>query len=227
MVWNVEDFINLAGEKVNLSPRMELQVDIRPDFLLLPVYKYSPIPNDFVLSKIGFEPKREDKIKIENFGIFEVCRVIETPDDTNIIIEVGLGLNSGVVKPWMVGVNFEFETKNGYMWSFEYSYASPLDTGLIWYDDYFRTLRWARGRRYSSFARLGSNSNVFHNLYVIEKLTFAFVNFLYTLYTLDTFENKSSFEYNLFKPYSDLLRSYGNTFEEALSVVNEAMALII
>ena len=227
MTWNVEDFINLAGNKVSPSPRMELQVVIEPDFLLLPAYKYLPIPNEFVLSKIEFEPKHEDRIKIENLSTFEVCKVVNNPNDVNIILEVGLHLSSGVVNPWMMGVNFEFGPKNDYRWFFEYSYASSLDTSFIWYEDYFRTLRWARGRKYSNFARLGCNSNVFHNLYSIEKLAFAFVNFLYTLYTMDTSKDKASFEYNLFKPYAELLRSYGNTFEEALSIVNEAMVLTL
>lgn len=206
---------------------MEPRVVIEPDFLLLPAYRYSPIPNDHVLSRIGFEPKHEDVIKIENFGTFEVCKVVDAPNEIITTVEVGLHLNSGIVRPWMVGVYFIFGPKTGYGRAIEYSYSSSLDTSFIWYDDYFRTLKWARGRRYSRFAFLGSNSNVFHNLYSIEKLSFAFVNFLYTLYTMDDFKCKPFFEYNLFKPYAELLRSYGSSFEEALSVVNEVVALMV
>ncbi len=221
MTWNIEDFINLAGERINPGFPMKLQVAIDPDFLLLPVYKYSPIPNGLVLSRLGVESERENKIRIENLGIFDIYKVIEDDNGVNIIVEVELYLSSEIVKPRMVEVVFTLEPNSDYTKQLEFGYKSSIDTSFKW-DNYFRTLRWARGRKYSRFLWLNSNSNVFRNLYAIEKNAFALINFLYTLYT---FKDKASFEYNLLRPHTELLRSYGNTFEEVLSVINEVMLL--
>jgi hypothetical protein len=61
------------------------------------------------------------------------------------------------------------------------------------------------------------------HLYNIEKGVFILVNFLYTLYTGNLKADDT--EYNLFKPYVELLQSYGNTFEEVVSTIREVVIL--
>jgi len=88
-----------------------------------------------------------------------------------------------------------------------------------------RKLRWAMGRKYSNFSWKGKESKVFTHLYNIEKGMFILVNFLYTLYTGNLKTDDT--EYNLFKPYTELLQGYGNTFEEVVSIIIRLFGIIL
>jgi hypothetical protein len=62
-------------------------------------------------------------------------------------------------------------------------------------------------------------------MHTIEYAMFVFVNFFYTLYTGGGLKD-DTVDYKLFKPYVDLLQSYGNTFEEAIATINEMLILV-
>jgi hypothetical protein len=88
-----------------------------------------------------------------------------------------------------------------------------------------RKLRWAMGRKHSNFSWRGKESEVLDYLYNIENDMLILVNFLYTLYTGNLKADDT--EYNLFKPYVELLQGYGNTFEEVVSTIIRSFGIIL
>jgi hypothetical protein len=237
MNWSARDYLHYTRETIKYGPVSGSShiVLIKPGFLLLPVYRYSPIPEDNVVKRLGIEFKYDDRIMIENLSLFNVYRVIEEADpEVEIAIDVLIQIISrgDIMKvkamAWFVGIGFNIGTKRDskdyydHLHYHDFYYASSR----AWdgdYDSYLRTLRWAMGRKYSNFSWKGKESKVFNHLYNIENGMFTLVNFLYTLYTGNLKADNT--EYNLFKPYAELLQSYGNTFEEVVSTIREVMIL--
>jgi hypothetical protein len=224
MNWSARDYLHYIRETIKRGPvwGSSHTVLIKPGFLLLPVYRYSPIPEDKVVKRLGIEFKYDDLIMIENLSLFNVYRVIEDADpEVEIAIRVGTGIVSkgDIMKAIVEGVSIEFKTGTERDSKYYY-YASSWDGD---YDSYLRKLRWAMGRKYSNFSWKGKNLKAFTHLHNIEKGMFVLVNFLYTLYTGNLKADDT--EYNLFKPYAEILQSYGNTFEEVVSTIREVVIL--
>jgi hypothetical protein len=235
MNWSARDYLHYTRETIKYGPvsGSSHTVLIKPGFLLLPVYRYSPIPVDDVAKRLGIEFKYDDRIKIENLSLFNVYRVIEDADpEVEIAIRVLIEIISGgdIMKEkawaWTVGIGFNIGTnrdsKDYYVYYYDFYYASFRAWNSD-YDSYLRTLRWAMGRKYSNFSWKGKESKVFTHLYNIEEGMFTLVNLLYTLYTGNLKADDT--EYNLFKPYAEILQSYGNTFEEVVSTIREVVIL--
>ena len=224
MNWNARDYLHYIRETIKRRPVLGSShiILIKPGFLLLPVYRYSRIPEDNVVKRLGIEFKYDDRIMIENLSFFNVYRVIEDADpEVEIAIRVGTGIVSkgDIMKAIVEGVSIEFKTGTEGDSKYYY-YASSWDGE---YDSYLRKLRWAMGRKYSNFSWRGKKLKVFTHLYNIEKGMFILVNFLYTLYTGNLKADDT--DYNLFKPYVEILQSYGKTFEEVVSTIREVVIL--
>jgi hypothetical protein len=221
MNWSARDYLHYIRETIKRGPVFGSShiVLIKPGFLLLPVYRYSPIPEDNVVRRLGIEFKYDDLIMIENLSLFNVYRVIEDADpEVEIAIRVRTGIVSkgDIMKASVEGVSIEFKTGTEEDSKYYY-YASSWDGE---YDSYLRKWRWVIGRKYSNFSL---NLKEFTHLYNIEKGVFILVNFLYTLYTGNLKADDT--EFNLFKPYVEILQSYGNTFEEVVSTIREVVIL--
>jgi hypothetical protein len=226
--WGHDEYLKAVGKKdVRWCPvngpaveYLDYKTVIRPKFLLFPVYRYSAIPKHTVAEELGIEFEKDERIKIENLSLFDVYRVVE---DVNPEVEITVSTeilpeitqsNEKVAKLFDITIDFKIGSKKDYycviiIWS-------------VWYNNYLKTLRWAQGRKYFNFASRGLvHSKVASHIYAIENGMFVFLNFLYALYN-GHFE-EDTVEYKLFKPFSDLLRNYGDTFEEAISTINELM----
>jgi hypothetical protein len=243
MNWSAKDYLHYIREIRETIKRRPVFgsshiVLIKPGFLLLPVYRYSRIPEDNVVKRLGIEFKYDDLIMIENLSLFNVYRVIEDADpDVKMEIEVFVGIAQFVrnasrdyimkAKARVEAVGIEFKTgtegdsKRHYNGCFS-KFNNNRDFFKL-YDFYLGTLRWAMGRNYSNFSWRGEESEVLNCLHRIENDMFILVNFLYTLYTGNLKADDT--EYNLFKPYVELLQSYGNTFEEVVSTIREVVIL--
>jgi hypothetical protein len=229
--WNHDEYLKAVdGKDVRWCPvgspaveYLDYKVVIKPKFLLFPVYRYSSIPKHIVAERLGVEFERDERIKIENLSLFNVYRIVEDVDpevditiSTEILPEITPS-NEKVARLFDITINFKIGSNK--------DYYSVIVIWSIWYNNYLKTLRWARGRRYLNFASKGVlHSKVLNHLYAIENGMFVFLNFLYALYN-EHFED-DTVESRLFKPFSDLLRSYGNTFEDMLSIINELMVFV-
>jgi hypothetical protein len=225
--WEPGEYLRCIGkEDVNWGSIVSVLYDakIKPDFILFPVYRYSSIIEDTMAERLGIEFKYEDRIKIENLSLFNVYRVIENADP-EVDITVIAGITAKIMadydvetRLYDVGVDFKIGSNRNYN-------STTIYWGL-WYDRYLKTLWWAKGRKYSDFSyKPKFRSKVVDHLYTIEIGMFAFINFLYTLYTGGGLKD-NTVEYKLFKPYMELLRSYGNTFEEAIATLKEMFVLV-
>jgi hypothetical protein len=228
--WEPDEYLKAVGrEDVRWRPvngpaveYLDYKAVIRPKFLLFPVYRYSSIPKYTVADELGIEFEKDERIKLENLSLFDVYRVVDGVDPeveitiSNEILPEITPSNKKRARLFDITIDFKIGSKKDYycviiIWS-------------IWYSNYLKTLRWARGRKYLNFASKGLvHSKVVSHIYAIENGMFVFLNFLYALYN-EHFE-EDTVESRLFKPLSDLLRSYGNTFEEAMSTINELIVL--
>ena len=229
--WDHDEYLKAVGRKdIRWRPveapaieYLDYKAVIRPKFLLFPVYRYSSIPRHTVAEKLGVEFERGERIKIENLSLFNVYRIVEDVDpeveitiSTETLPEIKPN-NEKIARLFDITVNFKIGSNK--------DYYSVIIVWSIWYNNYLKTLRWARGRKYLNFESRGIlHSKVLSHLYAIENGMFVFLNFLYALYN-EHFED-DTVESRLFKPFSDLLRSYGNTFEDMLSTINELMVLV-
>jgi hypothetical protein len=229
--WNHDEYLKAVGrDDVKWRPigspaieYLDYKAVIRPKFLLFPVYRYSSIPKNTIAEELGVEFEKDERIKIENLSLFNVYRVVEDVDpeveitiSTEILPEITPS-NEKIARLFDITVDFKVGSQKDYycviiIWS-------------LWYNNYLKTLRWARGRKYLSLASKGIlHSKVMSHIYAIENGMFVFLNFLYALYN-ERF-GEDTVEGRLFRPISNLLWSYGNTFEEALSTINELIVLV-
>jgi hypothetical protein len=212
------------------EPNSKFSIDhiapTKPKYLLTPLYRYFSLPADEVVERLGIEFQAEDRIKLENLSVFNVYEVVEGGDDgIDVFLEVlfELGHNRERAKVWGIWIYFViYGSKNNR----RHYNGVATDIGLSFYNDYLRTLRWARGRKFSSFSYGNdTGSKVINSVHNLGNNLFSLVNLFYNLYIGEWLEiNETS--YKLVKPFSDLLQSYGNTFEEVLSVIREVTVIV-
>jgi hypothetical protein len=101
-------------------------------------------------------------------------------------------------------------------------YLEPDDIDMEFFERDFRILSLVEGRNYSKSLDF-ANSEIIDCLHHIEDSMFIVLSFLYMIYSggyTDYDENK------FFFPFTEIFRSYGNTFEEALSVAKEVVIFV-
>jgi len=184
------------------------EFSIFPTSLLVPVYRYSPTP---LGKKLGIELKYEDKINIENLSYF---RVVKLPENSDIKITLSLELterdNEAII--WGVRVNL-----NDPSYRFKALVDGSLDDNG--FNEDLKTVRWAKGRSYSRHSK-SFVSKVTGSILRIEEYLFALSNLLYVVYSGEYRKDKKEAE--LLAPFTEILKSYGNTFEDALSSIKIA-----
>jgi hypothetical protein len=189
------------------NPRLYV-VPIIPTSLLVPVYRYSPTSLD---KKLGIEFKYEDKINIENLSHF---RVVSLPKDSDIRINLHLEpseRDKAVI--WEVRVDINDP---------DHYFAAILEGGprIDAFDKDINTVKWAKGRSYSRHSKSRA-SNVTASIFRIEEYLFVLSNLLYIVYSEEYHKDKK--EAKLLAPFTEILKSYGDTFENVLSSVKMAV----
>lgn len=209
----IRNFLIFDEEKI-ISLRLPrlYKLKIFPNYLLVPVYRYSRTP----LEKLpGVNIEYKDKIDPENLSYF---RDVKLPDDSKVKIELNLepsGERSA--KVWGVRVNIGGP---------DYRFVLVIDEGadLQYLDEDMKTIRWAKGRSYSKLSQKRF-SKVVDSIYRFEEFLFTISNLLYTLYTGEYRKNVKEAE--LFDRFTRVLQSYGNNFEEVLSIIKEISILAL
>jgi hypothetical protein len=116
-----------------------------------------------------------------------------------------------------LGLNVSHPTIYGYT-----MYLEPDDIDMEFFERDFRILSLVEGRNYSKSLDF-ANSEIIDCLHHIEDSMFIVLSFLYMIYSggyTNYDENK------FFFPFTEILRSYGKTFEEALSAAKEVSMFI-
>jgi hypothetical protein len=236
ITWNLDDYLNFL-DKVGKKNSKYYIVNLPLNLLLIPKFAYSSMYESIKSIKV----KRADKIKYENFSCFNVYRFEPNSDGKILKIELALAVgpnnNKTVARIWELGLilsesGFQCSTGNvnTTVSSTEYYHSTTrIYEGKGDIEDlqgYLRTLRWTQGKSYLELSKhsIPNEKGVVYKITHFEEKFFLFVNFLYTLYT-------GSFEKNdpghiLFEPFTELLRTYGNTFEEVLSTIKEVVTLV-
>jgi hypothetical protein len=236
ITWNFDDYHNFLG-KVGRKNSDYYQATLTLNFLLVPKFRYS-LPHEKIKNT---EVQQADKIKYENFSNFDVYQF--DPNSNGEILEIKFesGIRhsntKAVARVWwldlvVVETGFRCSVGNSDLSvaSVEYYHSGTLihetNSDMEDLQGYLRTLRWTQGKSYLELSKRSkpNETGVGYKIRRFEENFFLFVNFLYTLYT-GGFE-KNSPEYTLFKPFTDLLKTYGSTFEEVLSTVKEVMMFV-
>ncbi len=221
-------YLNTIGRVREPNSKLSIghTVSTKPRYLLTPVYRHFPFPDDEVVEKLGIEFQPVDIIKPENLSVFNVYKVEEEGNGIDVFLEVSFELGHRVEKTRVWGTWVYFAINDGKNSWLHYNNGVIADIGLSHYNDYLRTLRWAKGKRFSNFAhKNNTDSKVINSIHNLGFNLFTLVNFFYNLYTGDWIEINET-NYKLIKPLSDLLRSYGDTFEEVLSVIKEVTVIV-
>jgi hypothetical protein len=207
----IRNFFVFEEEKLIALRNPKLyKISIFPTSLLVPVYRYSPTP---LSKKLGVEFKYEDKINLENLSYF---RVVKLPEDSDITIDLYLEPTDRdeEIVIWGLKVNFNDS---------DYSFRAFVD-GTVDNDDSFskdlKTTRWARGRSYSRYLKC-SVSKVRKSIFRLEEYLFTLSNLLYIVYSGEYRKDKKEAE--IFAPFTETLKGYGDTFEDALSTIKVAV----
>lgn len=189
------------------NPRLYV-VPIIPTSLLVPVYRYSPTSLD---KKLGIEFKYEDKINIENLSHF---RVVNLPKDSDIRVNLHLE-PSEREKALVWEVRIDINDPDNY-------FSAVLEGGPRWdaFNKDINTIKWAKGRSYSKHSKSFA-SNVTASIFRVEEYIFVLSNLLYIVYSGEYHKDKKEAE--LLAPFTEILKSYGDTFENALSSIKMAV----
>ncbi len=209
----IRNFLIFDEEKI-ISLRLPrlYKLAIFPNYLLVPVYRYSRMP----LEKFpGVSIEYKDEIDPENLSYF---RDIRLPDDFKVKIELNLE-PSGESSAKVFGLRVNIGDPN-------YRFAMVIDEGadLQYLDEDIRTIRWAKGRSYSKYLQK-QFSKVVDSIYRFEEFLFVTSNLLYTLYTEEYRKNVKGAE--LFDHFTKILQGYGDTFEGALSTIKEVSIIAL
>lgn len=122
-----------------------------------------------------------------------------------------------IMRASSLGINIRHPTIYGYT-----IYLEPDDIDMEFFENDFRILSLAEGRDYSKSLDF-AESKIIDCLHHLEDSMFVILSFLYRIYSgkyTGYTENKFFFK------FTEIFRSYGNTFEEALSVAKEVSIFV-
>jgi len=224
--WDTTYFRNYVKE-VNGENEDWIVIKIKPEFLLLPDYRYSPFPEELKrVGNIKGDDEYDKVINFENLSRYNVFKV-----------ENGRGSGKSEVKDiwfWMeadcyrkrmallsdIGLIVDFNGYDRYI---------GVSIGIsYWNEDvqrlevFLKTLRWARGRRYSYFAN-NERGVVAPRMEAIENGLWALLNFLYIIFAGGYKKDKFT---RILEPMTEMLKEFGNTFEEAVATMKVVAAFI-
>jgi hypothetical protein len=223
--WKSQDYLNELGKRFPNKLDNYISVEIPLDVVILPSYMLLEVPPTL---KNVIKPKHRDAIYPENFSYFDLYKVVDDPNGEITDTTINIGVNyytfeSGVARIRSMLLVVEYLHSNHHDKTLYIT--TILDTGFTTKESLTKALNslmWARGRSYSSFRNV--DSKLIRKLIMIEENLTLFLNFLYALHT-HKFDSTDMASW-LFKYYSDLVRGFGCNFEEALSVVEFASALL-
>jgi hypothetical protein len=222
-IWGGEENCNLVKEVSNAMHVQGLYMtQLIPSSILVPQYRYS---DNFLKEKLGIDIKYDDVIKLENLSSFTVQNVPDNVDyKIDIILEVDYSLGfGGLVRLWKLGIEIKLKNRKDEIPFYNGIIVQSEDTDKSSLEKELKTVIWADGKPYSKF-RGKQNSLVVERIFNIEKSLLIVLNFLYTLYT-NSF-SKEDRGHILFTPFVGTLQSYGETFEDVLSTIKEAMIFV-
>jgi hypothetical protein len=221
--WEPEDYINGLNERLPDWISNYITVEIPLDTVILPSYVISPIPP--VLKNI-IKPNYSSIIHPDNFSYFDLYKVVDDPNGEIMNVSIGVGVDYRMFKDEMVRIQNMLLTFEYILLNYPkkaYLFINPM--GIASEEDLIKalnSLKWAQGKSYSNFPR--RDSKLIKKLLTLEEHLTLFLNFLYALHAYK-FDDDGIASW-LFKPYSDLVKGYGCDFEEALSIIEFASALL-
>jgi hypothetical protein len=182
-----------------------------PSVILVPIYRYSAFS---LGGKLIPDLKYKDIIKLENLSYY---RPFTLPKKSKVRFKVTVDDGPEIMRTSSLGISVSHPTIYGYT-----MYLEPDDIDIELFERDFRILSLAEGKDYSKSLDF-ANSEIIDCLNHLENSMFIVLSFLYMIYSggyTDYAENK------FFFPFTEILRSYGETFEEALSVAKEVSMFI-
>jgi hypothetical protein len=223
MRWDYDYFRNYM-EAVGKEEKNWAIVTFRPKFLLLPNYRYSSISEELrEIAGIKKDKWYDEVIKLENLSIYNLFEVEEAKESE--IKDVWLWV---VVK----GYGGEKEAKIDelglavdyvhYGYTSIRVYLDYWDDDIKKLEDVLKTVKWAVNRSYYRFSTK-EKGGVAEKIEVIENELLVMLNFFYTIYTGEYERDKTS---KILEPLTDMLRGYGNTFEEVINSMKAIITLV-
>jgi len=182
-----------------------------PSVILVPVYRYSAFS---LGGKLIPDLKYKDIIKLENLSYY---RPFTLPKKSKVRFKVTVDDGPEIMRASSLGISVSHPTIYGYT-----MYLEPDDIDMEFFERDFRILSLAEGKDYSKSLDF-ANSEIIDCLHHLEDSMFIVLSFLYMIYSggyTDYAENK------FFFPFTEIFRSYGETFEEALFVAKEVSMFI-
>jgi hypothetical protein len=225
ILWEPQDYLNELDKRFPNRFGNRIIAEIPLDVVILPSYMLLEVPQ--TLANV-IKPKQSDVILPENFSYFDLYKVVDDPNGeiTDTVISTIIDYHmfeddAARIRNILLTVEHlysEHHDKTLYI-------GTILDTGFTVEETLTKalnSLRWARGRSYSSFSSV--NSKLIRKLLMIEENLTLFLNFLYALHT-HKFDGMDIVSW-LFKPYSDLVKGFGCEFEDVLSMAKVVSAFM-
>lgn len=203
-------------------------VRIKPKYLLVPVYSYF-FATDTVMKDLGFTVAYEDIIEVEKISQFKVYRVPDMADVTiSLIVRPSIGGFSGT-KVEILGIRFSIKHKlkeNDKVVDISVYFGHKRDYELLEME--LQSLRESQGKSFYNLANF-IDPRVAREIYGVEKSMFIISNFIYALYTGEYVGEfgKEDPQTWILRPFVEVLKGYGETFEGVLEAIKVASAFIV
>jgi len=209
---------------------MILKIEIIPNFLLVPVYSYFFF-KDPIIEHFGFKVEYKDEIHNENllqYGIYKL------PDNADRRIVLHLipypEMVQGVrLEQLSVEINLKAKDREDIKDTTLRLFVSQRILNAADIHSRIKTLNELQGKSFDELLH-SEPREVFTTVHYFEQRMFVIVNLLYTLYTgeynvkLDGEGPRS--KHKVLIPVVELLRSYGNDFQEVLDSIRIASVFI-
>jgi hypothetical protein len=207
----IKDFIAWKREERDKADINLYVSRAEPSVILVPVYRYSAFS---LGGKLIPNFRYEDVIKLENLSYY---RPFTLPKKSKVRFKITVDNNPEIMRTSSLSISVSHPTIYGYT-----IYLEPNDIDIEFFERDFRILSLAEGRDYSKSLDF-AESKIIDCLHHLEDGMFIVLSFLYMIYSggyTDYAENK------FFFPFTEIFRSYGKTFEGALSVAKEVSLFI-
>ena len=218
------DYFRRYMEEIGREDKNWALITFRPKFLLLPNYRYSSISEELrIIAGIKKDKPYDEVVKLENFSLYNLFEVedVEKSEVKDVWLWVGIE-----------GYGGEKDTRIddlGLVVDYVYHGYTSIRVHLDYWDDdikklwdILKTLKWAVNRSYYRFSTK-KKGGVAEKIEVIENELLVTLNFFYTIYTGEYEKDKTS---KILEPLTDMLRGYGDTFEEVIDSMKAIVTLV-
>ncbi len=221
----LDKYINLL-KKVAISKEiypMMLEIEIIPNFLLVPVYSYFFF-KDPIMEHFGFKTEYKDEINSEDLLQYRIYKFPDNADRRIVLklIPYSRMVQDGGLRQLSVEINLKAKDREDIEDTTLRLFISQETLNSTGMYSKIESLNELQGKSFDELLH-SEPGEIFRTIHYFEQKMFVIANLLYTLYTgeynvkLDGKGPRS--KHKVLIPVVKLLRSYGNDFRKVLDSI--------